>query len=64
MIVNIDNIAENEKNIAAKENVEVTYTTLIFDYDAFVINCKVTYINIFFPHSLLLMVKLTYIQGD
>ena len=48
MIVNIDNIAENEKNIAAKENVEVTYTTLIFDYYAFVINCKVTYINIFF----------------
>ena len=32
MIVNIDNIAGNEKTIAAKENVEVTYTTLIFDY--------------------------------
>ena len=44
MIVNIDNIAGNEKTIAAKENVEMTYTTLIFDCYALVINYKVTYI--------------------
>ena len=29
MIVNIDNIAGNEKIIAAKESVEVTYTKLL-----------------------------------
>ena len=61
---NIDNIAGNEKIIAEKENVTVTYTRLIFDCYAFVINFKVTYINIFFYTYLLLKLKVMYIEGD
>ena len=65
MIVNIGNIAQNEKTIAAKENLKVTYTSFILDCFVFVMNCKVTYINILFFHiNFLLYVNLTYTQGD
>ena len=65
MIVNIVNIAESEKRFVAKENVRVTYKRLIFDCYVFVINFKVTYINVLFIHIyLLLIVKVIYIKGD
>ena len=39
MIANIDNISENEKTVAVRENIKVyIYTRLIFHCYAFVIN--------------------------
>lgn len=49
MIENIGNIAVNEKAIAAKDNVKVTYRRLILNCDVFFMNFKVTYTSIF-PH--------------
>ena len=55
MIVNIDNIDGNEKAIAGNKNVKVTCTRLTLDCYVFVMNFKVTYINIlFFEINLLL----------
>ena len=66
MIVNIDNITGNEKAVAGKENVKVTYIyiRLIFDYYVFIINFKVIYIKIFFHIHFLLEVNVTYIEDD
>lgn len=65
MIVNIVNIAGNERRVVTKENVKVTYTRLIFDCYVSVINFKVTSIEILFFHiHLLLKVKVIYIKGD
>ena len=44
---NTDNTAGNEKIIVLKEDVTVTYISLIFDCYAFVVNFKMTIINMF-----------------
>ena len=61
---NTDNTAGNEKIIVLKEDVTVTYISLIFDCYAFVVNFKMTIINMFHHIHLWLKLKVTYIEGD
>ena len=65
MIVNIVNIAGNEKRVVTKENVRVTCTRLIFDCYVSVINFKVTSINVLSHFSLWhLTVNINNIAGN
>ena len=46
MIVDIDNIAGNEKATAGKENIKVKYTSFILDCYVSVMNFKMSYTSI------------------
>lgn len=51
MLVNIDNIAGDEKTIAAKENIKVTYKRLMLDCYVFIMKTPLTRYKLIFSHS-------------